>query len=210
MKYTSLFYFLVCLISCQQSKPKSVKVDSNSVNKKDIEWSYANIDSNLVHNPAYKELDKEKEICLSYIKGVPIGKRSSGVSYTTANKDSLDNFSRYYNCQSFLDSNNKLLINIGMGNGFVAKGFTVRYFDRQFSTKPFYFEDVIIENAPKPVYRISSQYLSLNKSTYNIGDSLYGKIDFEIFEMSGENINRKHVAHGYFRSKVKIKDWVGD
>ncbi|MFT4203482.1 MAG: hypothetical protein QM610_06160 [Chitinophagaceae bacterium] len=193
MKYVCFFQLFILFTNCRR-----ISTDKE-------QWGFVKIDSNLVKDREYKDLDKEEEIYSLYETEIPNAKRSSGVFYTTDDRDSLDTFARYFNCRAYLDSNNQLLIKVGIGGGGGARGFTITYRNKRFYTKPFYFTDVVYDNEVKPTYSISHQYLSLNKSIYRVGDSLYGKIDFKIFEMSGENINRVHLALGYFRSKVSIE-----
>jgi len=131
-------------------------------------------------------------------------KRSSDVSYFIGEKiDLKDNkFANFNNCRAYFFHSDTLSIDIGIGNGFGGHGFVLYYKDNKFITKPYHFTDVVMQGEVDPTYRIVYQKLSLDKSNYNVDDSLYGRIEFKSIETGNDNKNIEHFAIGNFRAKV--------
>jgi hypothetical protein len=180
MKYIILFLFPICILSCKNNK-------SNS-------WGVATFDSSISKSPIYKQLDEQNEFNNRLELDSSRKLRTSDVTY---------NSSKDYNCHIFYKSSDTLLITIGFGTGYVWKGFHISYSNGKFHTEPKEFQDISIHYETKPVVNIIEQDLSLNKPKYNVGDSLYGKINFHIIETIGEH-DTEYYGNGYFRAKVKL------
>ena len=180
-----------CLCSCQSGR-------------QDVRWNTAGIDKSIAGNPAYKQLDKESEV-FSVVEDKDTSmKRTSGVSYFTRGHINLSdsNSARRNNCRAYFYRGDTLSINIGIGDGFGGWGFIISYKDKRFYTRPYFATDTHSPGESKPVYKIVYQNLTVDKSVYKIGDSLYGEIDFKCFETSDKG-KIEHSGKGYFRAKVR-------
>lgn len=176
----------------------------NCSQKKKIEkWNKAQIDSTISTNDAFSRLDQEMEIFSMHEKRDSMQKRSSGVAYMKWGKDFPKNeaYARNYNCRAYFPHSDTLAINIGIGTGFGGQGFVIRYYKNKFYTKPYYITDVIIEGEQDPDHEIVFQDLTLNKSSYNLGDSLYGNIEIKSIEIK-KNDTIEHTGKGYFRTII--------
>lgn len=180
-------------------------MDCNS-KKRDLDWSIVTIDVNISKQPIYLQLDKEKEIFSAFEKNDSSIKRTSDVEYVIGREiypgePSYQN-SKYNNCRAYFLHLDTLLISIGIGSGFGAQGFTIKYKDSKFYTEPYYLTDVIRVGEVKPTYKLIYQRLILNKPIYKLGDSLYGRIEFRSIETDKNKKKIEHTGKGYFRTKV--------
>ncbi|MGN6533876.1 MAG: hypothetical protein ACTHK0_19200 [Ginsengibacter sp.] len=168
-------------------------------------WSEINIDAKISLDSVYNQLNKENEIFSVFEPKDTLRKRSSDVSYFVAKKiDLMDNrYASFNNCRAYFFRSNTLSIEIGIGNGFGGNGFVIYYKDHKFCTKPYHFTDVIIEGEVEPTYKTVYQNLTLDKSNYKVGDSLYGRIEFKSIETDNYNKKTEHFAIGNFRAKVE-------
>jgi hypothetical protein len=189
-----IFFILIILIlsNCTEKKTQN-------------QWDKVNIDSNISKDLVYKELDKQKEIFAGFEKKDSLGKRTSDVSYFSGKKINLNDtkYSKFNNCRAYYFFNDTLSINIGFSNGFTGRGFIIKYKNKKFYTEGYYSTDVIIEGEIEPTHKIVYQKLTLDKTNYKVGDSLFGKIEFKSIEKnnnSGETT--EHFGKGYFRTKV--------
>ena len=188
MKISTVFILSFLFISCKH--------------KVSTQWNETNFDSTISFNPTYSQLEKQKEI-LSALEIDSLMKKTSDVTYVLARDEKNLLFSsKFFNCRSYYLQSDTLSINIGIGNGFGGNGFIIHYDKTKFYTEPYFSTDVIIENEPKAVFDIHEQKLTLNKSKFKIGDSLYGKIYFHVTETK-EGLKTEHFGQGYFRTKVK-------
>jgi len=190
IKKSSTFIFLViCLFNC---KPHS------------SEWENANIDPNISKNSIYAQLNQEREI-LSFMEADdPLKKRSSDVSYSCGKKTSSgdDEYNpKDNNCRARFYDQDTLELRIGTGNMESGHGFTIQYKNGKFHVEPYYYNRENIEDTIKPSYKIIYQKLTLDKSTYKDGDSLYGYIDFKSIETNKNK--EEHFGKGSFRAKIK-------
>jgi len=173
--------------------------------KQDKKWDVANINANIGKNSIYRKLDNQDEIFSVFENPDSLKKRTSGVSYFTKGHVNLldSNSASQNNCRASYLHNNTLSINIGIGNGFTAWGFIIHYKDKKFYTEPYYSTDLVIPNEPEPIFKVIFQKLTLDKTVYKIGDSLYGMIDFKSIEIEPDGNKIKHSGNGYFRTTVK-------
>jgi len=165
-------------------------------------WTETNFDRTISYNPIFSQLETQKEI-LSALEIDSLMKKTSDVTYILATDEKKLLFSsKFFNCRSYYLQSDTLTINIGIGNGFGGNGFIIHYDNNKFYTEPYFSTDVIIENEPKPIFDIHEQKLTLNKSKFNVGDSIYGNIYFHVTETK-EGLKTEHFGEGYFRTKVK-------
>jgi hypothetical protein len=182
-----------------------ILVLSNCQNKKQSnDWDYDKIDSNIKKDVSYKRLDTQSEILSFFEKGDSTRKRTSGVSYFSAENINLKDttYSTYYNCRAYFDKSDTLSINIGIQSGFGGYGFIIRYKHNKFNTKAYLWSDGDIGQKNKPIHKLVYQKLILDKISYTIGDSLFGEIDFKSFETDKEGRITQHYGKGNFRTKV--------
>jgi hypothetical protein len=194
----SFIFFLLFITSCKHH-------DGNS------KWKDAEFDPGIRTNPAYADLDKQKEIFDfdDDYKEDSLAKRTSGVAYYDDEKRDprTDYYARFNICRTGYFNSDTLGISIGTNSGFGTRGFSILYFNQKFYTQPYYSDDDIYEGEVKPTYKIISRELILDKRDYKPGDSLYGRIEFKSIETSGNNSGRQHEGVGYFRAKIKKIDF---
>ena len=170
-------------------------------------WDIASIDTTITQSTSFKLLNQESEVFSVFEKQDTSAKRTSGVLYFTKGHVNLSdsNSAKLNNCRAYFFHGDTLSINIGIGDGFVGWGFIINYRDKQFYTEPYYSTDDLIEvGEPAPVYEIVYQKLTLDKLSYKVGDSLFGKIDFEAIEIDQDKTKIEHLGKGYFRTKVTV------
>ena len=179
----------------------------SNCNKKETQnqWDKASIDPNISKELIFKKLDKQKEIFSGLDNKDSLGKRTSDVSYFSGKKINLNDtkYSKFNNCRAYYFFNDTLSINIGFSNGFTGRGFIIKYKNKKFYTEGYYSTDVIIEGEIEPTHKIVYQKLTLDKTNYKVGDSLFGKIEFKSIEKDNNNQETtEHFGKGYFRTKV--------
>ena len=194
-KATSVFwlFFMAAYVSGCQSKVQTVT------------WENTNINPAIVKNYVYEQMERENEI-FSFGENQDFSmKRESSVAYFTEGhmNHSGSSFARLNNCRAYYLKNGILNINIGIGDGFSNRGFMIHYNGKQFYTEPYHSTDVVIPDGPEPVYEIVYQKLTLDKPVYQVGDSLYGNIDFKAIEIDHKGSKFSHDGKGYFRTIVK-------
>ena len=165
------------------------------------QWDEVIVDSQISQDSVFNRMDTEKEIFSFHERDTSM-KKTSDVQYSYDDTQD-DKYSKFNNCRAYFYKSDTLTINIGIGNGFSANGFIIKYKSNKFFTKPYFFTDQIMEGESEPTYKLIYQKLTLDKSNYKIGDSLYGKIDFKSIEYDGFFKKIKHSGKGYFRSKIK-------
>jgi hypothetical protein len=82
--------------------------------------------------------------------------------------------------------------------GFSSKGVLIKYTGQKISSRFYEFTDVVFVDEREPVLHVEKQKLSLDKSKYVIGDSLYGHIYLRMIDQN----KVKYYAQGLFRAKV--------
>jgi|SRR5882724_5972625 len=191
-KLSILILFSVCLTHCNNKKETH-------------QWSDAHIDAQISKDLIYQQLNAQEEIRSPMEKRDSFMKRTSDVAYFKGEKIDFkdDKYSKFNNCRAYFHSDT-LAINIGIGNGFAGQGFLINYKNEKFYTEPYYYTDVITGEAD-PTYKIVYQKLTLDKSGYKAGDSLYGKIEFKSLETDHDGTKIEHFGKGNFRAKVKMR-----
>jgi len=166
----------------------------------------AKIDSNIKNEKIFRIMDLQKEIIngTEIYDSIPRKKSSTVLFYAdkkpkTAEELKLAGFN---NCRA-VKRDGKIKISIGYSSGFSGGGYEIYYLYGRFNLEPYSFTDVVPDNNRQPQYRILKQNLTFDKRFYNVGDSIYGKIDFVI---ENNNFALKKIlvyGNGYFRTKVE-------
>lgn len=171
----------------------------------DKRWDNAIIDAAISNNAVYQQLDQEREVSSVLDIQDTSAKRTSGVAYFTKGHVNLTDSSsaRLNNCRAYFFNRKILTIDIGIGDGFGGWGFFINYKNGMFYTEPYYSTDVDDPADPEPVFNVLYQKLSLNKTTYEPGDSLYGKIEFKSTEIDQDGKEISHSGNGYFRTVIE-------
>jgi len=148
------------------------------------QWDEARIDPQIVQDSVYQN--------------------TSNVIYLIEQKkDSTENqHLRLNNCRAYYLNSNILFINIGTWNGSNGQGIVINFLDRKFYTETYFDSDLIIEGLKESKQKIVFQKLTLDKPEYNLGDSLYGKMEFKSIEISNKGDSIIHYGKGSFRTKV--------
>lgn len=171
-------------------------------------WEDIITDPKISKNIIYSQLDKQPEIFSVGEEQDSLAKRTSDVAYFWGEKinQADTNYSKIYNCRAYL-FHDTLSINIGFGHLFGGWGFIISCHNRKFDIRPYFVTDIVYPDAPKPSFKVVYQRLTLNKLSYKLGDSLYGKVDFKIIEATRNQNPVQHLAKGYFRTKTKKPWW---
>lgn len=169
--------------------------------EKTIVWDEAAFDSKISGNPVYQKLNTQKEILAVYEHDTSM-RRTSDVTfmkeYDGANSVQT---SKHYNCRSYYFNPEILTINVGLGSGLGGDGFIINYKNGKFYTEPYFYTDLDPDKKKELVYELIGQTLTLDKPQYQLGDSLYGKINFHILE-TNKGRQTELCANGFFRTKI--------
>ena len=131
-------------------------------------------------------------------KGAKTRKKSSTVTITVL-RDSINEIERTgeLRCVVYLN-HDTLIIDNSINSGFSGKGVSIKYTGQKLSSSIYEFMDIIIPKEEEPKLVIEKQKLTLNKSKYSVGDSLYGHIYLRMIDEG----KVKYYAQGFFRGKV--------
>lgn len=178
---------------------------SGCLNKTDSDqWDNACLDPGLPKNIIYHELDQKGEV-FSFYEKHDKSKRTSNVSYSSLGihekPDTLG--TTFNNCRAYYSGSDTLLINIGINGPFGGHGLLIKYVNKKFNTEAYMHTDLVIEGETAPNQKIIYQKLSLNKESYEIGDSLFGKIEFKSIDQDQAGDTILQYGHGNFRALVK-------
>lgn len=165
----------------------------------------ASINSNIKNTAAFRELDKQKEIIngTEIYDSIPRKKSSSVIFYIDRKpktKKELE-FANFNNCRA-ISWKGRTRITLGFSSGFGGGGYEINYLLGRFEIRTYSFTDVVPDNSKEPEYKILKQQVTLDKFYYNVGDSIYGKIDLEM-ERKFNNKSYKVFGYGYFRTKME-------
>ena len=166
----------------------------------------AKIDSDIQNEKIFRIMDLQKEISngTEIYDSIPRKKSSTVLFYAdkkpkTAKELKLAGFN---NCRA-LKRNGKIRVSIGYSSGFSGGGYDIDYLYGRFKLEPYSFTDVMPDKSSQPQYKILKQDVTFDKRFYNVGDSIYGKIDFVI-----ENNNfspKKYLFMGMVILEQKLK-----
>ncbi len=179
---------------------------TDKLKKEENEWTEVTIDAEIKKDVVYKELDKQKELFSVLEKQDSLMKRTSDVAYYYDSRKKDDYYAKFNNCRAAMLESDTLAIDIGFGNGFGGQGFAIAYFNKKFHAQPYFSDDIVYEGEVEPSFKVIYQKLTLDKTDYNIGDSLFGWIDFKSVETAPNN-GREHFGVGHFRTKVQKPGW---
>src|SRR5258705_7572775 len=125
-------YFLLLLVACNQNKKSSIKVGNTVL---------FSVENNLANNPAFTNLNKQKEI-RDLLDMDTSKRRTSVVNYCIQYRDrAAKTCSNENNCKAFFFNSDTLEISIGIGGLFGRRGFSISYKDGKFQIRPFYMVD---------------------------------------------------------------------
>jgi hypothetical protein len=132
-------------------------------------------------------------------------KRSSMVSFLMGEKhnrqDSLN--SSYNTCTAYFSTLDTLHIDIGLHDLLGGWGFNISYHNRRFYTEGYKYSDIVYQGKlDKPQHWVIHQELTLDRTSYKVGDSLYGYIDFKAMERNELGDTIVYNGKGKFRAKV--------
>lgn len=170
-------------------------------------WNEAIISPSIAGNSIFKELDLKQEFNTNIFEDYDsLAKRTTNsilLSGKNVEYDSAISYHEPFKCTAYYFDSDTLKINIGISNGFTARGFLINYKNKKFYTEAYYDTDVVIVGIPDPIHEIIYQNLTLDKEKYTIGDSIFGQIEFKSIETNHEGLKIEHLGKGYFRSVVK-------
>jgi hypothetical protein len=189
-------------------------------NENSNEWGTIKIDKKISTNPIYTQMNAQKE---SYSFGITdrtsdrkhdttLRKTSQVTIYqiSDANSD-IYAYNQFICKATYFKNIEEIRINIGTGGPFGGSGFSLITNKNKFKAEPYYWNDSPDPRQKPSKFQILKQELILDKSKYQIGDSLFGKIYYHIIETKSfpddNEINKtEHVAQGYFRTQVEKED----
>lgn len=179
---------MMVLLSCKSTKTSDLSG-----------WSNASFNNAISENLVFQSLYNSPQTIFTFNDAN--GKDTCGVACMDENaREHSFNPSAYYRCHAIIDSDT-LFIDIGSNSPWSGTGFTIQYAGGKFATKPYCWTH---NNPVIPVRNdtIINQKLVLQKSNYKTGDSLFGKVSFDIIgDYQGEK--KKYNRQGTFRAKVK-------
>lgn len=180
---------LSMMLSCQKDK--------------ETNWTAANIDNTISKRPGVLQMDKEELPFLS--NQINVKRASNLLEYIGKAADDRGANCEYsyiqYECKAHLYNSQLIAINIGLNSYFGGSGYNVEYCKNAFRVEPYSYSDIPLETKQESVLKIIHQELVLNKSQYVVGDSLFGKINFQIIETK-ESEKNQYCLKGYFRTVV--------
>jgi hypothetical protein len=192
----SLLISILFLLSCH----------SNKANKEDWREIQSFIHDTFKIDPGIREqadllMEGEPEVEMfddMTDKIANTRKKSSTVTITVLhdNINEIDK-SGVLRCIAYLN-HDTLVINNNFNTGFSGKGVVIKYTGKKLSSDIYEFTDVVIPDEEKPKLIIEKQKLALDKSSYAVGDSLYGYLYLRMIDQN----KVKYYAQGFFRAKV--------
>lgn len=131
-------------------------------------------------------------------KGAKTRKKSSIVTITVL-RDSVNEIDKIdeLRCIAYL-SHDTLVIDNSINSGFSGNGVSIKYTGQKLSSDIYECTDMVMPDEEEPKLIIEKQKLTLDKSKYSVGDSLYGHIYLRMIDQN----KVKYYAQGFFRAKV--------
>jgi hypothetical protein len=194
-----LIFTTIFLINCNHKSNQWNEIDqSNEIDQ----WNEIKINPQISNDSIYRQLDEQAEIFSMLEEQDSLMKRTSDVEYFGREK-LYKNLSKFNNCRAFFFKSDTLSINIGISSGHAGDGFIIKYKGKKFYTEPYSWTDAIMIGEDGPKYEIVYQKLTLDKISYKVDDSLFGKIEFKSIETDEYFGKTEHFGKGSFRTKVK-------
>lgn len=194
----------------------SLKIFAKAENDKSFRGHFET-DSLIKNDSVFQKLDSIVEIKMPHAKAEDNQKRSLELyHYSTTNNQIADQFhiqgltkdiGKISIARAYLNRSGKLIVKIGFTTGFEEEGFKLCLFQGKFYTIPYYSDDIISEEDKESLNYPFFQKLTLNKSTYMLGDSIYGRIAFRSIFYNKYQEASKHDVSGYFRAKIEKQYW---
>ena len=194
---------MVALVSCAVNKDRkwaNVSIDKSLNTDWNINYREKE-DTNIVMG---QEIYNQSKLKTSHVKYFKLVRKD---------KEHWIQDKSINNCQVSIPKSDSLLIRIGYDFiGLGGSGFVINLKNRKFYVLPYEHSSCSSSMWPRPEYKIRIQELVLDKPSYNIGDSLYGRVYFHITEtrnykkkysMSPHKSKIEHYASGNFRAIVK-------
>jgi len=168
------------------------------------QWDVATINHRLPKDSIFALMDTKKELTTFPGQDSTL-KRSSMVSFLMGEKhnrqDSLN--SSYNTCTAYFTTSDTLHIDIGLHDLLGGWGFNISYHNRRFYTEGYKYSDIVYQGKlDKPQHWVIHQELTLDRTSYKVGDSLYGYIDFKAMERNELGDTIVYNGKGKFRAKV--------
>ncbi len=201
-------YFLLLMVSVIFSCKKSTE------EKDERTWSEIEVYDKLSDNPVFLRMKQMPEIIDVFEEQDSLLTRSAKVNYVSSRDDNFleQRTDTIFNANAIIPHRDSLIINISFSNGFSGGGIKLHIKRNRFNTDVFEFTDIITLDGfgkvvePKLTTKVYNQKLILDKHAYEIGDSIYGKMNFTLMQIT-DFMERKdtfyHKGAGYFRTKIK-------
>ncbi len=187
-----LLVFFLIFSNCSKSRVSddtTIKIDKMIKNDTAFDYLNRNNQKFIIKGP-YNQ-DKKRTVLIDY--------------YKKECKDcrDFDELYEYYQTNAMIDKYDSLNIKISVEGGLSGSGFFIKCKNKKFKVLLHTFDD---QSGTKfSSYRILHQNLVLNKAAFVVGDSIYGKINFEILENSKFRGEIRHKFQGYFVTKINDK-----
>lgn len=160
-------------------------------------WNKISYDENIYKSKGIKILDKK--IFHNFLINSDSTKVKTDFEIFENKSDTV---SSRFNSTLNTKYSNLIILRFNSGDGYSGININVLKYKNYFYTTAESYTDVVsasdfLESEP---YIIKKQKLTLNKSVYKKGDSIYGKIELEIKFTPNDSI---YNAKGYFRSLIE-------
>lgn len=104
---------------------------------------------------------------------------------------------RDYICEALIDKDDTLNIWINNHNGYFGNGILIKVFNKNFKIKSI--DPNVIKGMKFEKFDAIAQELTLNKSSFKKGDSIFGKLYFQCVV---DSLKHKKM-YGYFRTTIE-------
>ncbi len=206
-----IFLIFFLLISCKKETSKDYLKPNN------LPFAVIDIDNKIKNAKEIKDLKHSFELpsIVDEQEGKQKMKTTNIVSFLQFKKEKTSSFNHFRAFATIKENNVVIFIsyNTGLGGG----GLRILRKGRTFSIRPMHWDD-IGGSEKDDLYKINYQKLTLDKSNYKIGDSIFGKLEVEIVKyfpqideiFDGEKFHQnerflKQNYNGYFQTIVKDK-----
>ena len=177
-------------------------------------WKEIEVYDKLSKNPVFVKMKQMPEIIDLYYKNDFLLTRSAKVTYLRSrDKDFLEEYvDTVFNANVIIPHRDSLMVRISFSDGWAGNGVLLHIKRNQFNTNVFEFSDTQVVDEfgnviePKLTTKIYNQKLILDKHAYEVGDSIYGKINFnlmQVVDLQGIKDAFYYKGAGYFRAKIK-------
>ncbi|MPS64002.1 MAG: hypothetical protein DI622_04985 [Chryseobacterium sp.] len=191
-KIFSLLAFFLIFFNCSKSQiSDDTTIEIDKTIKKDTVFGYLSRNNQKFIIKEPYDQNKKRTVFIDYYKKECNVCRDFNELY------------EYYQAKAIFDKDNSLNIKISVEEGLSGSGFFIKCKNKKFKVLLHTFDD---QSGTKfSNCRILHQNLVLNKANFVVGDSIYGKINFEILENSEFRGEIKHKFQGYFVTKISEK-----